>query len=148
MNDRARRKRKLPFTQIDDTVIDNYPLSGNAVLVYLALCRFADNETAECYPSLETIGKVARIKSKTTVIAALDELIEFDYIDRKQQFTANGKKQSNLYTLKTEYIVKESSDESCPDCKDTGLIKNKSGDFIRYCSCAVGRKRNALNSTR
>lgn len=48
-----------PFTAIENCVIDDSRLTRDAILVYLALARHADNETRTAFPSINTIGKVA-----------------------------------------------------------------------------------------
>ena len=55
--------RKFNFTIIENEIIDDIErFDKNDLLCYMVLCRFANNETGECYPSYKTIAKLSRNK--------------------------------------------------------------------------------------
>ena len=64
----ASYSRTLPaFTAIENSVIDDSRITREALLVYLALARHADNQTRTAYPSIKTIGKVAGLDRRAVL---------------------------------------------------------------------------------
>jgi len=53
-------------------------------MIYITLCRYADNNNSDCYPSLKTIAKKASM-SKPTVGKYLDKLIDKGYVDKNKR---------------------------------------------------------------
>src|SRR5271169_5291957 len=57
-------RRRLPFTLIENVVLEDQELGPVDVLVYLALAKHADGDGV-CWPSMSTIGKLARCARET-----------------------------------------------------------------------------------
>ena len=54
--------RRFNFTIIENDIIDDIErFDKNDLLCYMVLCRFANNETGECYPSYKTIAEKMRV---------------------------------------------------------------------------------------
>ena len=58
-------------------------LSPNEALVYVALRSYMNNETLECYPSIDTICEDSKL-SRVTVSNSLKKLVDKGYITRKK----------------------------------------------------------------
>lgn len=87
--------REIGFFQIDNVILDEFPtLTSRALLVYLVLCRHANNTTQQCCLFRETIATKARI-SREGVVRSIKELCELGLItsERSPKFSAN------IYTL-------------------------------------------------
>ena len=93
------------------TLVDNYfamipewvmlsDISKSAVLVYLILQRYTNDQTMTCWPSRETIGQRARV-SVATVDKCLKELREIGAIQIIHRKKGQGMNSSNLYRLIT-----------------------------------------------
>tara|TARA_Y100001973_G_C5205030_1_gene340866 strand:- start:1585 stop:2298 length:714 start_codon:yes stop_codon:yes gene_type:complete len=65
---------------------------------YIALAKYANNETKECWPSINTIGKQIQ-KGRVTTIKALKGLEEKGCIIVKRRKKTNKDNETNLYTL-------------------------------------------------
>ena len=91
-------RRDASFTLLFDAVLDDERLGKNEILVYLALCRFANGKTRECFPSFATIAKAARLATSTTQ-AAIKNLEKYGILDITTRNRADGGKSSNLYRL-------------------------------------------------
>lgn len=76
--------REWYYTMVDNPVIDDEELSKNALVVYVALCKFANVHTKECFPTYEKLCKTARM-SNTPLSNALTELEQKGYIKRKRR---------------------------------------------------------------
>ena len=57
-------RRRLPFTLIENIILEDQSLSRVDILVYLAIAKHADGE-GTCWPSMATIGKLARCARET-----------------------------------------------------------------------------------
>lgn len=79
-------------------MILDLPISEHAKIVYMCLCRFSDGDK-KSFPSHASIGKKCSIKSRTTVIDAIDKLMEVGLLDYKPRKTSKGGQTSNLYFL-------------------------------------------------
>lgn len=90
-------KRAIPFTLIDNPILENEELSGTAKLVYALLCKYANADTGQCYPSHQTLSKLAGV-SKPTLIKALGQLESAQYISIKKR-TEGNQRLTNLYTI-------------------------------------------------
>lgn len=78
---------------------------------YIALAKYANNETKECWPSINTIGKQIK-KGRVTTIKALKGLEEKGCITVKRRKKTNKDNETNLYTLminKPASIIKHTS---------------------------------------
>lgn len=97
MSVEIRDKRVIPFTLIDNPVLENEELSGTAKLVYTLLCKFANSDTGQCYPSHQTLAKLAGV-SKPTVMKALSQLEETQHISITRR-TEGKQRLTNIYTI-------------------------------------------------
>ena len=53
-------RRRLPFTLIENIVLEDQALGPVDILVYLALAKHADGE-GTCWPSMATIAKAGPV---------------------------------------------------------------------------------------
>lgn len=94
--------RKKGWFIIDNKFIDLYAkeLKTAGILVYMSLCRHADNYTQECYPSIKLIAEEHGV-SKDTVLRAIKKLEEFNIIkvEREIHERENGVQKRNRYLL-------------------------------------------------
>ncbi len=85
-----KRKMRKGFAWIDYSIIENENLSSSAKITYLILSRFANNETQECHPSINTMAKLAGLHPDTVRTAIRDlqreKLIEIDDSVRGEVF--------------------------------------------------------------
>lgn len=96
--DKLRRKRP-PFTLIENAVIKDLEISGYALLVYTVLCMHADHEDGTCFPGFAEIGKYSRC-SRSTIKRALKELIDYGYVEKEtRKVPGRQENDSNLYTI-------------------------------------------------
>ncbi|MBC1832267.1 helix-turn-helix domain-containing protein [Listeria seeligeri] len=86
------------FTKIQNNVIEDERLNLQDLALYLAICKFANNKTQQCYPSKKSLLEVSRISDKT-YRKALNHLIEYGYVKVGKRVGVDGKQLSNLYTL-------------------------------------------------
>ncbi|HAC3037591.1 TPA_asm: helix-turn-helix domain-containing protein [Listeria monocytogenes] len=86
------------FTKIQNNVIEDERLNLQDLALYLALCKFANNKTQQCYPSKKSLLKVSRISDKP-FRKALKHLIEYGYVKVETRLSTDGKQLSNMYTL-------------------------------------------------
>jgi hypothetical protein len=93
----AVERRRLPFTLIENIILEDQTLGRVDVLVYLALAKHADGQ-GTCWPSLTTIGTVARC-GRTAVLASLAHLETRGYLKRSTRFRPDGGITSNSYQL-------------------------------------------------
>jgi len=100
MNGQIRDISKPGWLWMPNEVLDVYgPRIGpTAVAVYAALCRFADNDTQECYPSRRTLAKLLSI-SVPTVSKELKRLASEGLVAVVPRFGNGGMQTSNRYTL-------------------------------------------------
>jgi hypothetical protein len=84
-------------------------ISDKAVRLYCVLCRFADNQTHEAFPSRETLAE-KMVCSKASVDRATDELLRLGAITKKQRHNS-----SLVYTLKmSEGVITHDEGGSSP----------------------------------
>ena len=127
-------KRKDFF--FSPNMIFELPINANAGYVYLYLCR-CSNKFGTSFPSHKTIGRACKIKSRTTVISAINELIDIGLVEKAHRYREDGKQTSNLYTVYNEprllkvAKVEKPSETACPIIEpsltqnlDTPPIKN------------------------
>ena len=79
--------------QIGKELIENEDLDKYSLYLYAVLSVYADKDTRQCFPSLETLAKDTKA-SKTTVTKRLNNLQNKGYIT-----ILNRGKKGNLYTL-------------------------------------------------
>jgi len=90
-------RRRLPFTLIENIVLEDQALGPVDILVYLALAKHADSE-GSCWPSMATIAKVARV-CRSKAFQAIKHLEALGYLKRTARFRADGGVTSNAYQL-------------------------------------------------
>ena len=99
MSIQIKDRRKFSYTRIENSVIDNVEIfDKNDLLCYMVLCRFADNETSECFPSYKTIADKMRVSVKTA-INAIKSLESKGIIHIENRKDSKGGDTSNLYTI-------------------------------------------------
>ena len=91
-------RRSVPFVMVTRKVIEDETLKASDKSLYAALCMYADNDTAECFPSRETLWKKAGISDKT-FRNSLEKLEERGYIKVVPRHSEDGRRLSNLYVL-------------------------------------------------
>lgn len=84
-----------PFSIIPNWLIRDTSLSGNELLVYIALLNRA-NQYGIAWPSVATLAKEARI-SESSVHRTLKQLEQRGLVSRKRRKTPDGSNQSNMY---------------------------------------------------
>jgi biotin operon repressor len=97
-----RDQREKEWYWMNNEFVDDFGeiLGVHVVAVYSVLCRHSNNETQKCFPSMETIGRKAGIKSRKTVSAAIQTLEDYGIIEVEKASAADGKRLNNIYHLK------------------------------------------------
>jgi predicted transcriptional regulator/Na+-transporting methylmalonyl-CoA/oxaloacetate decarboxylase gamma subunit len=90
-------RQRLPFTLIENIILEDQALGPVDVLVYIALVKHADGE-GTCWPSMATIGKLARC-TRQTVAKAIKHLEGCGYLQRTARYRPDGSVTSNVYKL-------------------------------------------------
>ena len=99
MSIQIRDRRKFSYTRIENLIIDNVEMfDKNDLLCYMVLCRFANNETSDCFPSYKTIAEKMRVSVKTA-INAIKSLESKGIIHIENRKDSKGGDTSNLYTI-------------------------------------------------
>jgi len=97
---KIRDNRKKEWFWLDNEYLNGYAryLGTSCTVVYLSLCRHANNETQSCFPSMELIGKENGIH-RSTVIRAIKKLEEWKIIYVERGKNESGKQENNIYYL-------------------------------------------------
>lgn len=92
--------RENKFTQVTNVVLDdNIHLDKPAQkLVYVMLCRHADNTTKSSYPSVKTLARECGC-SENTVRTALRKLSDLKLVEIRERISSESGQMSNLYVL-------------------------------------------------
>ena len=90
-------RRRLPFTLIENIILEDQELGPADILVYLALAKYADGE-GTCWPSMATLAKLARC-ARCTVAKSIARLEALGYLRRTPRFRPDGGVTSNAYQL-------------------------------------------------
>lgn len=114
-------RRHVPFTMIENSIIDDERLTCHEKMVYTVLARYANINEKKCWPSLSTISKKA-CTSRQGVVNSLNQLEEYGYITRTRRKHKNGGPTSTLYELQGE-VVKNRHGGSQKQVLD--LVKNR-----------------------
>ena len=85
------------FAAVPRWLIREAPLSGNALLVLIALAA-RENRAGECWPSHATLAAEARMSEKS-VRRALDELRDAGHVSWERRHREDGGKSSNHYRV-------------------------------------------------
>lgn len=108
---KVRDFRNKSWFMVDDEYLNGYAkLCGwQATLVYLSLCRHADNEQTS-FPSIRLIGEEQDI-SESTVKRGIRTLKDWKIIAVEENRMPNGSKTTNTYILldKSEWVRKPKS---------------------------------------
>lgn len=111
-------ENNITFGHIKQSVMRNNQLSIEAKAIYSYLASFADKDTGECFPSLDTILSELNI-SKNRFYKYIKELEDAGIIERQQR-----KNTSTLYRIINHVIVKsqEITEESTIPQIEAGSI--------------------------
>ncbi|MGA9135776.1 MAG: helix-turn-helix domain-containing protein [Candidatus Sulfotelmatobacter sp.] len=90
-------RRRLPFTLVENVVLEDQELGPVDLLVYIALAKHADSDGV-CWPSMATLGKLARC-ARETVARSIARLEARGYLRRSPRFRDDGGVTSNAYRL-------------------------------------------------
>lgn len=92
--------RRNKFIRVTRDVVDDTSKLNHAtdIAVYTVLCMYADNNTTESNPKIETIAEKARC-SVRTVKRALERLKDAGYIEIRHRFNSKGQRASSQYVL-------------------------------------------------
>lgn len=96
-----RDNRQKEWFWLDNEYLNGYArfLGETCTVVYLSLCRHADNKTQTCFPSMELIAEENGIGRKKVGIA-LQKLKEWGVISIKEDYDPkNKRRKNNVYTL-------------------------------------------------
>ena len=98
----AKKGWNSPFTMVPNEILDGAadcpPLSPSQLLIYIALCRHADNATGECWPYYSTLAEKARCTVRTA-ISSVKYLCEVGLVSKESRRTECGGQTSNIYTV-------------------------------------------------
>jgi hypothetical protein len=89
------KRQESTFATVDNLIVDNYDLSPTAKLAYAAIADFAQ---VGFFKSVKELTKLASC-SRSTFNRRLNELIENEYIERKNKFNDTGQQKVNEYIL-------------------------------------------------
>lgn len=91
-------RRNSPFVMVTRAALEDESLKAADKSLYATLCMYADNKTADCWPSRETLLQKAGVSDKT-LRNSLQTLQERGYIKVIHRFADDGRQLSNLYVL-------------------------------------------------
>jgi hypothetical protein len=111
------RDRRGGFLWLNNEIIDGYApqMGSSSLLVYMFLCRYANNDTAACWPSQITIADFCHC-SERTVRSALKELEGLCLIEIRRRKV--GDITQNTYTL----LNVRTNTDLYPDHESTGKL--------------------------
>ena len=97
---RVRSRRTVKRFFVDNTIIDNHgqALGAYGIAVYATLCRFANRETQDCFPSHAAVAKKLGI-SERQVQRVMNVLREEGLVWWEGRVGSDGGQTSNLYVL-------------------------------------------------
>ena len=105
MNLEEKLKDSGAFYTVFTWMTTNLKLSGNKLAVFAIIYSFSKDGQSEYTGSLTYLQKVVNVKSKTTIITLLNELLEEKYIE-KRDYLANGTKiKRTAYRVNMEYFA-------------------------------------------
>ena len=90
--------RTTKFVMVPRSLVEDKTLKSRDKLVYMALCLYANNDTKQARPSINTIGERVGV-SRSSVIRALEALEKAEYIARQPRYFRQKKQTSNEYYL-------------------------------------------------
>ena len=86
------------FTKIFNDFLESELLDKHEKLIFIAIKRFADNETLVAFPSLKTLHKMTGISIKW-IQKSINHMEELGILRVEQRISEENGIQSNLYTL-------------------------------------------------
>lgn len=86
------------FTMVYNDFLESDVLDYYEKLIFITLKRFANQETMQSFPSLQTIHKMTGI-SISKIQRSLKHMNEIGVIDIEHKVGENKSKQNNIYTL-------------------------------------------------
>lgn len=104
-----RDNRAKEWFWLDNEYLNGYAkhLGSTCTVVYISLCRHADNKTQQCFPSMETIAEENGMK-RNAVSRAIKTLEEWNIVSVKKEYDSKSKKRmNNVYTLLAKSEWKE-----------------------------------------
>jgi Predicted transcriptional regulator len=93
-----RMKRKVTFTIVPNSVIDNGGLNPNELAMYVIILRLQGDSDKAVSVSLNKLAETLKI-SRPTVIKTLDSLINQGFIEKQTANRADGGSDSNTYKV-------------------------------------------------
>src|SRR5579863_9771999 len=78
-------------------------IKSNDISVIIAILKFTNKKTLECYPSIEKICRLT-LKDKKSVRIVLKRLVKNEIFTIKKRFTQAGDRDSNLYKFNPEKL--------------------------------------------
>lgn len=124
-----RDDRCQPWAWFDHAIIDEYAIKVGpfAVVVYMALVRFANNQDQTCYPSYDTIQ--ARLGlSRKTVAEALQKLVAAGLVAKEQRRSGPKGRMTNIYRILR--TMKTSSKELVSDVNQPNVTESLRNDAV------------------
>lgn len=105
---KIRDNRDKNWFWMDNEYLNGYAkhLGVSCTAVYLSLCRFANNESQKCFPSMDLIADQNGI-TRRTVITAIQRLEEWGIVNVERSRGADGKNVNNVYTLMAKELWKD-----------------------------------------
>lgn len=121
-----RDNRDKHWFWLDSEYLNGYAkhLGVNCTVVYISLCRHANNDTQKCFPSMELIGEENKIH-RTTVLKAIKKLEEWGLIKIEKRKSLNGKQVNNIYTLTSKKLWK-------PKPEEVRVVKNNTEEPCQF----------------
>ena len=116
------KRQKLKLTRkshiwIHTIVFDDTRLKTSDKLVYLTLARFVNNETQECFPSIEKICEVSGLTNRT-VTKSLRKLEKYNYIEIRRS-TGNVNTYVLLEPEGNKYNIPVNQEDEAPKNAET-----------------------------
>lgn len=102
-----RDNRQKEWFWLDNEYLNGYAklLGTTCTVVYLSLCRHANNSTQSCFPMIRTIAEENGIGSNNTVIRAVKKLEEWNIISvQRSRNKLTNKQNPNIYTLLSKNV--------------------------------------------
>ena len=112
-----------PHTRIDNSIIDNLPaqIGIYGLGIYVAIKRYLNTKTDDCYPSYQTIAKKLHI-DRGTVIRYVKKMKELKVISPEWRFKEDGSHTSNQYNF-------QGAENSVPSKNIDGSVQIVQGIF-------------------
>lgn len=93
------RDRRGGFFWLNNELIDEHAanIGASALLVYMVLCRYANNDTAQARPSQETLASICQLSERS--IRRSITVLEDNKLIETQRLTVKGRWDQNVYVL-------------------------------------------------